>query len=500
MKKIINFVGNNWLLLFILFIGLFFRIYKAVDYFSYGHEQDLQAWIVKDILVDHHLRLIGQETSITGLFIGPLYYYILAFFFLVTGLNPASSIIPVTFISLATIASVYIVGLKLFGKVTGTIASFIYAMSLNIVFLDRWAVPTQTTLLWTVWFFYVTISFVRESLKHLPVLIILFALIWHIHIALLPFFLVIPVAFLLSGKSVSKAVKKINKNELFFSIVISFFLLLPLILFEVRHGYQQITGLANSFSVEKGVITGIYKLQIILENVSRVLSEAIIYNLPHKLPLIYIVPSFFVIFLVILVFLFKKNVLKLKELLIFVLWLFLVISSHYFAKYAITEYYFNNLIVISVMIFSLFLSYLFCQKILQKPIIILAILFFLFNFKGLLSKPIPKGEFVDKNAAVEFIVKDYVKNGFSCVGINYIGPLGVAYGYRYLFWKNNIKLVAPGNDIPVYSIVNPYLISEKEIAENFGDIGVILPRNTKSNVSVCNDASRQLLPLNGFVN
>ena len=500
MKKVIKFVKSNWILLLILFIGLFFRTYKAVDCFTYGHEQDLQAWIVKDILFDHHPRLIGQETSITGLFVGPLYYYVLVFFFLIFRFNPISSIIPITLVSLATIASVYIVGSKLFGKVTGIIASFIYAISLNIVFLDRWAVPTQTTLIWTVWFFYAAISFVRGNVKHLPVLIILFALIWHVHIALLPLFLAIPIAFLLSGKSLFKAIKKINAKELFFSAIISFFLLLPLILFETRHGYQQIRGLMNSFSVEKGVMTGIYKLQIILENVSRVLGEAVFYHFPLKLPLIYIVPSFFVIFLMILIFLVKKNVLKLGEVSIFMLWLLIVISSHYFAKHAITEYYFNNLIIISVMVFSLFLSHLFCQKKLQKPMVFLAILFFLFNLKGLLLKPVPKGEFVDKNAAVKFIAKDYVRNGFNCVGINYIGPLGVSYGYRYLFWKNNVKLVAPGNDVPVYSVVNPYLISEKEIAENFGDIGVILPRNTKSNISVCNNPSRQLLPLNGFTN
>lgn len=497
---ILKFVKNNWVLLLILFIGLFFRAYKVVDYFSYGHEQDLQAWIVKDILIDHHPRFIGQETSITGLFIGPLYYYVLAIFFVIFRFSPISSIFPITIISLFTIISFYIVLSKLFGKVEGVVASFVYAVSLNIVFLDRWAVPTQTTLLWTIWFFYVVFSFVRGNIKPLPVLIILTALIWHIHIAFLPLLLIIPFAWALSKKSFLKEIKKVDSKKIIISIFIAIILFTPLVIFEMRHGFQQVAGLLKSFSGEKGVIFGMYKLEIILENIGRVLEQSIFYNFPTKLPTIGIIPNFIILFFVVLLFLVKKNVLKFRESLVIMFWIAVVILSLYFGKYAITEYYFNNLIIIAVIVFSLLVTYFYVQRRVGGLIIFLMISFFVFNLKELLSKPLPRGEFVDKNAAVKFISEDYVKNSFSCVGINYIGPLGVSYGYRYLFWKNNIKLVAPGNDVPVYSIVNPYLISEKEIAKNFGDIGVILPRNMKNRHSVCEDSSRKLLPLNGFTN
>lgn len=497
---ILKFVKNNWVLLLILFIGLFFRTYRVVDYFTYGHEQDLQAWIVKDILIDHHPRLIGQETSITGLFIGPLYYYVLALFFAIFRYSPISSIFPITIISLITIASFYFVVSKFFGKVAGLTASFIYAVSLNIVFLDRWVVPTQTTLLWTIWFFYVVFSFIRGNIKPLPILIVLVALIWHIHIAFLPLLLLVPVAWLLNKKSFFKEIKKVEARKIMISFFVSFILLLPLVFFEMRHGYQQVSALTKSFSQEKGVIFGVYKLQIILENIVRVLKEYIFYNFPIKLPTIGIVPGFLILFFVVLLFLVKKNVVKFKEASMIVFWIVVVMLSHYFTKHAITEYYFNNLIIISVVVFSLLVTYLYNQRKIRGLIILLMISFFIFNLRQLLLKPVPRGEFVDKNAAVKFISENYIKNSFSCVGINYIGPLGVSYGYRYLFWKYNVKLVTPGNDVPVYSIVNPYLISEKEIAKNFGDIGVILPRNMKNIDKVCEDSSRKLIPLNGFTN
>lgn len=91
---------NLKIILVILILGLFARVYKLTDLFGFGHEQDLQAWIVKDILIDKHPRLIGQETSVPGLFIGPFYYYMLVPFFALFKLNPLSSYILITAISL----------------------------------------------------------------------------------------------------------------------------------------------------------------------------------------------------------------------------------------------------------------------------------------------------------------------------------------------------------------------------------------------------------------
>ncbi len=71
-------LSSKAILIFILLLGIFFRIYKLEIFYPWGHDQDLFAWIAKDIIVDHHFRLIGQETSITGLFIGPIFYYLIA--------------------------------------------------------------------------------------------------------------------------------------------------------------------------------------------------------------------------------------------------------------------------------------------------------------------------------------------------------------------------------------------------------------------------------------
>src|SRR3972149_11641522 len=42
---------NKKILLVILLLALFFRLYKAPDYFLYGHDHDLIGWIIKDIFL-----------------------------------------------------------------------------------------------------------------------------------------------------------------------------------------------------------------------------------------------------------------------------------------------------------------------------------------------------------------------------------------------------------------------------------------------------------------
>ena len=69
-------------LILILLIGLFFRTYAVVGRYDFAHDHDLFSWIVKDIVVDNHPRLIGQLTSAPGIFIGAFFYYSLVPFFL----------------------------------------------------------------------------------------------------------------------------------------------------------------------------------------------------------------------------------------------------------------------------------------------------------------------------------------------------------------------------------------------------------------------------------
>ena len=92
-KKISELIKKNWLIIIIIAVGMFLRSIQLEDRFSYGHDQDLASWFVKDVLINGHLRLIGQETSTQGIFIGPLYYYLLIPFLYLFGETTATILI-----------------------------------------------------------------------------------------------------------------------------------------------------------------------------------------------------------------------------------------------------------------------------------------------------------------------------------------------------------------------------------------------------------------------
>ncbi|KKU90716.1 MAG: hypothetical protein UY23_C0008G0001, partial [Candidatus Jorgensenbacteria bacterium GW2011_GWA1_48_11] len=133
-------------------VGLFLRAYKAEIYFPYGHDNDLAGWVIKDIVVNGHLRLIGQETSTQGIFIGALYYYLLIPFYLLTNFDPVGSILLYVILGMFGIWSFYFVFKTVFKKQeVGLIAAFVSAVSYSIVMNDRGTVPTTPVIIWSVW-------------------------------------------------------------------------------------------------------------------------------------------------------------------------------------------------------------------------------------------------------------------------------------------------------------------------------------------------------------
>ncbi len=216
----------------ILLIGLFFRSYHVLKWLNFDHDSELFSWIVKDIVVNHHFRLIGQLTTAPGIFIGPLYYYCLVPFFLLFNMDPIGSVIPIIILGMLTIASYYFVFSKLFNKNVGLVGSFIYAVSIQTVELDRRVVPSTPTGIWVIWYLYTVFMLARGNFKVLPILGILIGLIWHVHIALAPTLIAVPIAFFIAKRIPSK-------KQMGIFLLITIISSLPLIIFESRHQFVQ---------------------------------------------------------------------------------------------------------------------------------------------------------------------------------------------------------------------------------------------------------------------
>lgn len=495
LAKIIGKLKNNphlLILALIIIIALFFRTYKLIPWFGFDHDGDLYSWMVKDIVVDHHFRLIGQETSAPGIFIGPLFYYTLIPFFLLFRMDPLGAIIPLTAIGIITVVSYYIVFSKLFNKKVGLIASFLYAVLLTNVYFDRRIVPNTPTNLWLIWYFYTVMMLARGKYSVLPLLGLLVGLIWHIHIALAPALVAALLAIYLSKKIPSV-------KQIFWSLVTLIIPSIPLIMFETRHGFSQTLNFIQNFTVNHGGGTGIEKLNLLMIKFSQGIDRLFFY--PQGLQSNQII--FITTILLGAIFLIRQKLLSKSEVIIFYSWIAGVFLFYTFSSTIVSEYYFVNIEIIFLTIVSLLFYFLYRLSLLGKYLTLLLLIIILAKNMVYFTKvDTYKKGYNERKLIAKFITEDAKNKNFPCVSISYITSPGENVGFRYFFWLNNLKITTVQEESVTYTIVNPPELASGQKEEQFGKIKVIVPDKIPTEAQIkksCSGQNTNLTdPLFGF--
>ncbi len=456
-------------LFLIITLGIFFRTYQVVERTDFGHDADLYSWIVKDLVVNQHFRLVGQETSAPGVFIGPFFYYSLVPFYLLFNMDPVAAHFPITIVGVLTVISYFLVFSKLFNTKVGLIASLLYAVLISMsVWFDRRLAPSTPTNLWTIWYFYTVIMLARGKFKVLPLLGVLIGLIWHLHIALLPSLFAVPLAFLVAGK-----LPKASQTVKFF--IALFIISLPLILFELRHNFQQTINLLQNFAVAREGAKGFYKFQTVTEMITKNINSLFFAPQSFKLtnnilfPLVILATSFLLV---------KKKLITVSELIPLFGWGFAVVIFFSISSSPISEYYFYNIEIIFLAFVTLLLYLIFNSSATGKKLVTGLLIFVtLKNAFFLITQDVYHKGYIEKKAAVDYIITDARNRGFPCFSLNYITSPGENVGFRYFFFLRNTHIAVPGRGSPVYSIVIPDEYALKEVKVKFGHIGVIPPKD-----------------------
>jgi len=462
----------------------------------YGHDQDLASWVIMDVLENKHIRLIGQETSVQGIFIGPLFYYLLIPFYIVFGMDPFGGVFLVSFLSFLGILSIYYIFSKIAGQRSGILGALVYAFSNYIVLADREVVPTMPVFLWSSWYLYSLWLVYKSNYKAgLPLLGVLAGLVWHINLGL---FVLLPLpifSYFLSPKR-----GRINTIDL-----VGFFagfavLMSPFFVFEIRHGFIQTKTLLASLFLEGSSGDVFAKLDRVLlltyTNASRLISGDLNFVHPRY---------YFFALCAIFVYLFVKKVVSRRFLFILILWQFFYIAFFTFNSIIVSEYYLNGMVISWIFVLSLF----FLDLIKQRGFVLLAgyvalFLFVAINIYRFLNIDINRSGYVYRKALVSFIEKDSKANGYPCISISYITKPGYELGYRYFFRMNKMHVNQPKSGAPVYTIVFPHNMVSR-IDMSFGALGLILPdyeKYEKSDVvESCSGANSNLTdPMFGFTN
>ena len=492
MKKL--FIKNLPLIL-ILLLGVFLRTYKALELFAYAHDQDLAAWIVRDIIFNKHIRLIGQETSTQGIFIGSLYYYLQVPFYLISKMQPPGLIIIATLLGIFTILSFYFVFLKTFNKkIAGLIAAFIYSVSFFCVMNDRGTVPTTPVFLWTVWYLYGLVMLLRKNQRNGFILIgTLSALIWHINFSLAILLILIPLAIYLSGVKVN--LKRLLPGLLLFAI-----LSLPLFVFEFKHGYIQSKALINSFINDQGS-----SLTLIQQ------SRKVIYIFEMLISNIVWWPGKLYYFLIPLVILFASIYIYIRKKIpgqifwLFVCWSIPVLVFFSFYSKIVSEYYLNGIIVAWIGLITSVVLVLYTYKKTRIFAIIALTVFAFINITKILKYSDNKDGYIYRRVLVAEIRRDSEEHNFPCVAVSYITKPGYNLGYRYLYVLEALHVNNPDSLSPVYTIVFPLNDELFPTDKTFGSLGLIYPDYPRYNTAAvqksCSGENSNLTdPMFGFTN
>lgn len=470
-QKIYSLIAKNpyaTALILIILVSLFFRTYQIVDRFEFAHDGDLYSWIVKDIVVDGHLRLIGQETSAQGVFIGPLFYYMLIPFFLLFKMDPIGAVIPVVAIGVLTTLSYYIVFSRLWSRGVGLIAAFLQAVLLSSVYFDQRVVPSTPTNLWVIWYFYTVVSLARGNFKVLWLVGLLAGLVWHIHIALLPALIAVPAAMLLAKTWPSK------KQLALFTLSLAL-ASLPLLAFELRHNFSQTKGIVANFTTVHGPDTaGLNKLNLVLIKITSNIDRLFFY--PQGFP-----ANKLLLFLGLLalgLFLVKNKLLSAKEVVVFYLWIAAIVLFFGLSSSILSEYYFANIEVIFVAIVSLLFAYLISRgKAARYAVVGILALVLTKNLYFYAGENIYQKGYNERKLIAEFITGNSRAKSFPCIAVSYITGPGDNVGFRYFFWLNNLHVNQPISGAPVYTIVYPIELAAEAVVFRAGQIGVIPPES-----------------------
>jgi 4-amino-4-deoxy-L-arabinose transferase-like glycosyltransferase len=463
-KKIQKYLRKHWIFVVILVAGIFLRAYKPYEWFMYSHDQDLAAWIIKDIVKDGHIRLIGQETTSKGVFIGPIFYYLQIPFYFLTGWDPAGSVWLSVVLSVFSIWSFYFVLSKMFGKTAGVVTAVIYSFSYLIIFIEREVAPTMPVMFWTVWFLYAMWLLLKGNQKSYLIFGILGGVIWSLNLALA---LLSPLVLL--AQIFSK--KKINFKYLFFGLVTFIVLMLPFIVFEQRHNYQQIKALTSSFTTQKdyteGTGTGVKKvdrvMQLVRKNANNMFLDSVI-NVDPKHTFIVLVGLFVGLIL-------KKRI-TLSFAVLLSVWQVLFVMFFTFNSINVSEYYLNGMNVVWLMVVVLSLDYVYEKS---KPMaLILLGMFIAINMYAFFTRTTNESGYLQRKAIVEYIKKDSMEHGYPCVAVSYITTPGNNFGYRYLFYIAGLHVNQPKSLSPVYTIVFPHSMVDR-MDKTFGALGLVLP-------------------------
>ncbi|MCL4338777.1 glycosyltransferase family 39 protein [Patescibacteria group bacterium] len=381
----------NWkiyipLLLFfgILILGAFLRLYRINEYMTFLGDEGRDVLVVKRMIVDHKLTLLGPITSVGAMYMGPIYYYMMAPFLFLWGLNPVGPAVMVALFSIATIYLLFRTGNDFFNPFTGVVASFLYAISPLTITYGRSSWNPNVVPFFALLIIYGLLKIIikREN-RWLTVVALSLGILLQLHYVTFMFLpIILACLFLIRFR--------IPLKYYIYSVLGFLLTYSPFVLFELRHSFVN-TKAVFRFLVEEQHVHNVPFIISFWNTVSDVFVR-----LFWRLVVISDadLTKIFILFLAVLIYFYWNHVRMKKEqkasISVIGIWFITGIIAFGIYRGVIYDYYFGSLFAVPFLITGIAFSIIWQQRYIGKiavVLVIIALSFFNFQKNPLLIPP-----------------------------------------------------------------------------------------------------------------
>jgi 4-amino-4-deoxy-L-arabinose transferase-like glycosyltransferase len=389
--RIIKLLKAHWILIVLLGVGSYIRLYKIADYLVFLGDEGRDVLVMKHIIEGFQaflqgnfsraadlLTLLGPTSSVGGFFLGPFYYYFTAPSLLLAGFDPVGPAIMVALVGVATVWLVYHVGKEFFGTRAALIAAGLYAISPLVITYSRSSWNPNVMPFFTLLLMYVLYkSVILKSWKGFVLSGLLYGIVMQLHyiaVFLAPIIaLFIAVSFWISSKGQPLNLRIFNIGKNYLLLAVGFFIAIsPWLLFELRHNLLNIRNIATFIFASEEVAGG-GNFFLIVSTVFFRLFSRLIFSFPSYeiwdefnasslvgfgIPIVGITLFALYLFIRDMYRAYQKDMAKFLQFFLVIVWVFLGILIFGFYQKDIYDYYLAFLFPVPFLIFGYALSVL----------------------------------------------------------------------------------------------------------------------------------------------
>lgn len=406
---------------FLLILSIFLRFYQLDIRSHFGWDEVNNAWAAQNIIVEHKFPLIGFQAKLnSGIYIGPIYYYLISVFYFFTALDPIASGIFAGVTSIFTFFTIFFITKKLFSFNTAIIMVFLNVVAYHSIIFDRTQGPINFIPAISLIIFYSLYKIITGSPKFFLLFAIALGFSLHLHVSAIYF----PIVTLFCLPFFPRT--RMLLKYVILGIPIFLFFLFPMVIVFLQNAGHA----SDAISYGNTYFHGFHLKRIMqLANDAFIQFEAYFnYSSTIKYLKFILIPLFIFLYL-------YKNIFKDKLLFCYLVLLWFIVPWLVLSTYSgeISDYYFSTNRFIALLIIAYLLSRIFELKTITVKVAISSFLIFymVFNInKFLLSKD---SDLKDNRQKVLQAIKEGNEIGF------YEGS-PESYLYYYYMRKKGIEV------------------------------------------------------------